>query len=139
MGCYGRGYLVTSLGRVTVAPLPPTPKITEVKCILADVFVPFVDGWDQKNCPVEVRENDFYATITVKGENLTSDWLTKAVKGGYYNGGNEIEGIIGNIADYEDGKFDVDIIFASVYGQGDTVQFEIDGVKSAWMTTYKSN
>lgn len=101
--------------------------------------MPFVDGWDQKNCPVEVGENNFYATITVKGENLTSDWLSQAVKGGYYNGGNVIESTIGNITDYEDGKFGVDINFAYQYGEGDTVQFEIDGVISAWMNTSKSN
>ena len=122
-----------------MAPLPPTPKITEVNCTLADVFVPFVDGWDQENCPVEVSDNSFYAVITVKGENLTTDWLSQAVKGGYYNGGNVIESTIGNITDYEDGKFGVDINFAYVYGEGDTVMFEIDGVKSAWMTTSKSN
>ena len=99
----------------------------------------FVDGWDQKNCPVEVGANDFYATLTVKGENLTSDWLAKAVKGGYYNGGNVIESTIDNIIDYEDGRFGVDIIFAYVYGEGDTVQFEIDGVQSAWMPMIKAN
>lgn len=122
-----------------MAPLPPTPKITEVNCTLADEFVPFVDGWDQENCPVEVGENDFYATLVVKGENLTIDWLSKAVKGGYYNGGNEIESTISNITDYEDGKFGFDVNFAFVYGQGDTVKFEIDGVTSAWMVTSKSN
>ena len=122
-----------------MAPLPPTPKITEVNCTLADVFVPFVDGWDQENCPVEVSDNSFYATIIVKGENLTTDWLTQAIKGGYYNGGNVIESTTSNITDYEDGRFGVDINFAYVYGEGDTVQFEIDGVKSAWMNTSKSN
>ena len=122
-----------------MAPLPPTPKITEINCTLADEFVPFVDGWDQKNCPVEVGANDFYASLTVKGENLTIDWLTKAVKGGYYNGGNVIEGTAGNIADYGNGEFGVDINYANEYGEGDMVQFEIDGVKSAWMTTSKSN
>ena len=122
-----------------MAPLPPTPKITEVNCTLADEFVPFVDGWDQENCPVEVGVNDFYAVIIVKGENLTKDWLSQAEKGGYYNGGNVIESTIGDITDYEDGTFGVDIYFSHVYGEGDTVQFEIEGVKSAWMTTTKSN
>ena len=122
-----------------MAPLPPTPKITEVNCTLADEFVPFVDGWDQKNCPVEVGANDFYATLTVKGENLTSDWLTKAVKGGYYNDGDVIEGTVANIIDYEDGRFGFDIIYAFSYAVGDRVQFEIDGVKSAFMNTSKSN
>ena len=122
-----------------MAPLPPTPKITEINCTLADQFVPFVDGWDQKNCPVEVGENNFYASITVKGENLTTDWLSKAVKGGYYNGGDVIEGTVGNITDDEDGAFSFDIIYAFPYGEGDSVQFEIDGIKSAWMTTTKSN
>ena len=101
--------------------------------------MPFVDGWDQKNCPVEVGENNFYASITVKGENLTTDWLSKAVKGGYYNGGDVIEGTVGNITDDEDGAFSFDIIYAFPYGEGDSVQFEIDGIKSAWMTTTKSN
>ena len=122
-----------------MAPLSPIPKITEVNCTLADVFVPFVDGWDQKNCPVEVGENDFYATITVRGENLTTDWLSKAVKGGYYNGGDLIEGTVGEIIDYGDGGFGFDIIYAFPHGEGDTVQFEIDGIKSALMHSIKAN
>ena len=101
--------------------------------------MPFVNGWDQENCPVEVGEKDFYATLTVKGENLTSDWLTKAVKGGYYNGGDVIGGTVGNIIDYEDGRFGFDIIYAFSYAVGDTVQFEIDGVQSAWMPMIKAN
>ena len=103
------------------------------------MFVPFVDGWNQENCPVEVGENDFYATIAVKGENLTTDWLSKAVKGGYYNGGDVIEGSAGEIHDYGDGGFGFDVIYAFPYGEGDTVQFEIDGIKSAWMNISKSN
>ena len=101
--------------------------------------MPFVDGWDQENCPVEVGVNDFYAVIIVKGENLTKDWLSQAEKGGYYNGGNVIESTIGDITDYEDGTFGVDIYFSHVYGEGDTVQFEIEGGESAWMATTKSN
>ena len=101
--------------------------------------MPFVDGWDQKNCPVEVGQNNFYATVFVKGENLTIDWLTNAIKGAYYNGGNEIESTISNITDYENGAFGFDINFAFVYGEGDTVKFDIDGVQSAWMTTSRSN
>ena len=106
---------------------------------MADVFVPFVDGWDQENCPVEVGENNFYATLVVKGENLSTEWLSKVVKGGYYNGGNVIEGTTGEIIDYGDGKFGIDINYAYIYGVGDTVQFEIDGIISAWMNTTKSN
>lgn len=101
--------------------------------------MPFVDGWDEKECPVEVGANDFYASITVKGENLTTDWLSKAVKGAYYNGGNEIESTISNITDYENGTFSVDINFAFVYGEGDRAKFEVDGVQSAWMSLIKAN
>ena len=122
-----------------MAPLPPTPKITEISCVSAETLVPFVDGWDQGNCPVEVSATDFYATITVKGENLTTEWLSNAVKGAYYNGGNEIETTIGYIADYGDGKFDVDINFAFVLGEGDRAKFEVDGVQSAWMPMIKAN
>lgn len=122
-----------------MAPLPPTPKITDINCTLSDQFVPFVDGWDQKNCPVEGGVNDFYTTITVKGENLTTDWLSKAVKGAYYNGGNAIESTTGEIYDYGDGTFGFDINFAFPYGVGDTAKFEIDGVQSAWMSLIKAN
>lgn len=101
--------------------------------------MPFVNGWEQANCPVEVGVNNFFASIVVKGENLTTDWLSKVVKGAYYNGGNEIESTIGDIIDYEDGNFGFDINFASVYGEGDTVKFEIDGVQSAWMPLIKAN
>ena len=101
--------------------------------------MPFVDGWNQENCPVEVGENNFYATLVVKGENLSTDWLSKAVKGGYYNGGNVIEGTIGEIQDYGNGQIGVDINYAFSYAIGDKVQFEIDGIKSAWMNTSKAN
>ena len=122
-----------------MAPLPPTPKITEISCTFADELVPFVDGWDQGNCPVEVGENDFYATLIVNGENLTTDWLAKVVKGAYYNGGDAIDSTNGEVIDYGDGKFGFDINFAFPYGEGDSVQFEIDGIKSAWMTLQKAN
>ena len=106
---------------------------------MADELVPFVDGWDQINCPVEVGENDFYATIIVNGENLTTDWLAKVVKGAYFNGGNVFEGTTGDITDYGDGRFAFDINFAFAYGEGDSVKFEVDGVQSAWMPMIKAN
>ena len=122
-----------------MAPLPPTPKITEINCTLADEFVPFVDGWDQKNCPVEVEVGDFYATVLFKGENLTVDWLSHAVKGAYRDNSDIIETTIGDIVDYEDGRFSVDIYFNAVFEEGETVKFEVDGVQSAWMSLYKAN
>ena len=122
-----------------MAPLPPTPKITEIGCYSPAQLVPFVNGWEQEQCTAEVSVSDFYVTIYVKGENLTRDWLTNAVKGAYYNGGNAIETTIGDIYDYEGGVICVDINFNAVFGEGDTAQFEIDGVKSAWMNISKSN
>ena len=101
--------------------------------------MPFVNGWEQANCPVEVSAADFYATVFVKGENLTKDWLTKAVKGAYYNNSGEIETTIGDIQDYEGGMIAVDINFSSVFGEGDTAKFEVDGVQSAWIPLYKAN
>lgn len=101
--------------------------------------MPFVDGWDEKQCPVEVGENNFYATLVVKGENLSTDWLSKAVKGGYYNGGDVIEGTTGEIIDYGNGQFGVDINYAFAYGEGDSVKFEVDGVQSAWMPIHRAN
>ena len=98
----------------------------------------FVNGWEQANCPVEVSAADFYATVFVKGENLTKDWLTKAVKGAYYNNSGVIETTIGDIYEYEGGIIAVDINFSAVFGEGDTAKFEIDGVESAWMPLYKS-
>lgn len=122
-----------------MAPLPPTPKITEISCVGPGDFVPFVNGWEQANCPVEVSASDFYATVFVKGENLTKDWLTNAVKGAYYNNSVEIETTIGDIYDYEGGIIAVDINFSAVFGEGDTAKFEVDGVQSAWMSLYKAN
>ena len=122
-----------------MAPLSPTPKITEIGCASPAVLVPFVSGWEQEQCLAEVSENDFYVTIYVKGENLTTDWLSNAVKGAYYNGGNEIETTIGDIYDYEDGVICVDINFNAVFGEGDTVKFEVDGVQSALTPMIKSS
>lgn len=99
----------------------------------------FVNGWDQERCPAEVSANDFYATVFVKGENLTKDWLSKAVKGAYYNNSEEIETTNGDIYDFEGGIIAVDINFSAVFGEGDSVKFEIDGVQSAWMSLYKAN
>lgn len=122
-----------------MVPLPPTPKITEISCLGPGDYVAFVNGWEQANCPVEVSAADFYATVFVKGENLTKDWLTKAVKGAYYNNSEGIETTIGDIYDYEGGIIAVDINFSAVFGEGDTVKFEVDGVQSAWMPMYKAN
>ena len=99
----------------------------------------FINGWEQANCPVEVSAADFYATVFVKGENLTKDWLIKAVKGAYYNNSEEIVTTIGDIYDYEGGIIAVDINFSAVFGVGDTVKFEVDGVQSAWMPLQKAN
>ena len=99
----------------------------------------FVNGWEQERCPVEVSAADFYATVFVKGENLTKDWLIKAVKGAYYNNSGEIDTTIGDICDYEGGVICVDINFNAVFGEGDTAKFEVDGVQSAWMSLYKAN
>lgn len=101
--------------------------------------MPFVNGWENESCPVEVSANDFYATVFVKGENLTKDWLTKAVKGAYYNNSAEIATTNGDIYDYEGGIIAVDINFSAVFGEGDTAKFEVDGVQSAWMTLHKAN
>lgn len=104
-----------------------------------ETWVPFVVGWEQERCPAEVSENEFYVTIIVKGENLTADWFTNAVKGAYYNNSEEIETTIGDIVDYEDGRFSADIYIPFVFGEGDSVKFEVDGVESAWMPLYKAN
>ena len=122
-----------------MAPLPPSPKITEISCVGPGDFVAFVNGWKQETCPVEVSENDFYASVFVKGENLTKDWLAKAVKGAYYNNSSEIATTNGDIVDYGEGIIAFDINFSAVFGEGDTVKFEIDGVQSAWMPLYKAN
>lgn len=102
--------------------------------------MPFVDGWENVNCPVEVREGvDFYATLVIKGENLTEEWLRQVIKGAYYNGGSVNEATV-SIALYEEvGDAIVNFTFNFPFGDGDRVQFDIDGVKSAWMTMYKAN
>lgn len=122
-----------------MAPLPPRPKITEVSCVGPGDFVAFANGWEQATCPVEVSAADFYATVHVKGENLTKDWVSKAVKGAYYNNSQEIETTIGDIFEFEGGIIAVDINFSAVFGEGDTAKFEVDGVQSAWMPLYKAN
>lgn len=105
----------------------------------SEEYVPFVEGWDQERCPVEVSDNDFYATLTVKGENLTLDWIYQLTKVAYLNNGNENEATIGDIVDYEDGRFSFDVNFSQVFGEGDSVQFEVNGVKSSRMAMYKAN
>ena len=122
-----------------MAPLPPTPKITEISCISNIELVPFVDGWDEERCPVEASEVDFYATIFFKGDNLTKEWLTQAIKGAYHNGGSENEATLGDIYIYDDGVIAVDFNFNFPFGEGESVQFDIAGVKSAWMPMYKAN
>lgn len=120
-----------------MAPLPPTPKITDISCSLDDGFVPFVDGWKQEHCLIETLRDNYYATIFVKGNNITTDWLSNVVKGAYYNGGNEIEGTISDITDNGDGTYSFNFNSASAFSASDTIQFEIDGVQSAWMNMVK--
>lgn len=101
--------------------------------------MPFVEGWKNVNCPVEVSEGvDFYATLILKGENLTEEWLRQVIKGAYYNGGSENEATISILVDDELGV-SVDFNFNFPFGDGDRVQFDINGVKSSWMPMYKGN
>lgn len=106
--------------------------------MLDDGYVPFVDGWEQANCLIETLRDNYYATIFVKGNNITTDWLTNAVNGAYYNGNNEIEGTVSDITDNGDGTFSINFYSASVFVQGNTIKFEIDGVQSAWINLVKA-
>lgn len=122
-----------------MAPLPPSPKITEVNCDIDTPFVPFVDGWKNDRCYAEVSVADFYVTVTIKGNNLTEDWLRQVIKGAYYNGGSENEATVA-VTFYEEGvEANVDFNFNFPFVEGETVQFDINGVKSAWMPMYKGN
>ena len=56
--------------------------------------MPFVAGWKQEYCLIDTLRDNYYATISVKGNNITTDWLANVEKGAYYNGGNEIKGPI---------------------------------------------
>lgn len=121
-----------------MAPLPPTPKITEISANGAESYVTFASGWKQENCLIETLRDNYYASIFVRGNNITTDWLSNVVKGAYYNGGNEIEGTISDITDNEDGTFSINFYSASVFAPSNTIKFEIDGVQSAWMNMVKA-
>lgn len=100
--------------------------------------MPFVAGWKQEYCLIDTLRDNYYATISVKGNNITTDWLANVEKGAYYNGGNEIKGTISDITDNGDGTFSMNFYSASAFSASDTIKFEIDGVQSAWMNTSKA-
>ena len=98
----------------------------------------FVDGWKQENCLIETLRDNYYATISVKGNYITTDWLSNVAKGAYYNGGNEIKGNVSDITDNGDGTFSINFYSASAFSASDTIKFEINGVQSSWMNMVKA-
>ena len=101
--------------------------------------MPFVEGWKNDRCYAEVSVADFYVTVTIKGNNLTEDWVRQVIKGAYYNGGSENEATVA-VSFYKEGvEANVDFNFNFPFVEGETVQFDINGVKSAWMPMYKGN
>lgn len=121
-----------------MAPLPPTPKITEISAQGPENFVPFVDGWKNETCEMifeaghpELGSTSF--SILVKGENLTKEYIQSLVCTIPYDG-EQMSVDIAAVSPI-DGGFNLYITTNTVreYVVGDNFQTTIAGVTSGIM------
>lgn len=115
-----------------MAPLPPTPKITEISANGGASYVPFADGWKSEPCYMEFegQQTAMVIKIAVKGNNLTRDYLyTLVLAIPSVEPGPEIDLINDNGDHYT--------LFINTNVEsfvGDPFQIIIDGVTSGEMT-----
>ena len=121
-----------------MAPLPPTPKITEISANNGNQYVPFSAGWKTETCEMifeaghpELGSTSF--SIFVKGENLTKEYIQTLVCTIPFDGEQmsvDIEAVLPT-----DGGFSLYIKTDAVreYNVGDNFQITIAGVASGIM------
>lgn len=121
-----------------MAPLPPTPKITEISANNGEQYVPFSEGWKNETCEMifeaghpELGSSSF--SIYMKGENLTKEYIQTLVCTIPFDGEQNsvnIEEVLPI-----DGGFSLYITTNTVrrYDVGDNFQITIAGVTSGIM------
>ena len=122
-----------------MAPLPPTPKITEISCIGSDEFVPFVDGWSNVQCPAEATEAEYYVTLLIRGSNLSEEFIRNSDGGVRFEGAGGIGASLENIVDMGNGDYMLDYYATGPYSEGTKIQFVFAGVTSSMMPVYIAN
>ena len=115
-----------------MAPLPPTPKITEISANNGASYVPFVDGWKSEPCYMafDGEQTATVIEISVKGTNLSMEYLyplALSIPG--VEPGPEMD-LVRQVGDH----FVLFINTHVVNYVGDPFQIIIDGVTSGEMT-----
>ena len=125
MGRNRGGYPFSTLGRVTVAPLPPTSKITEISAQGFDNMVPFVDGW--QTSPIwgggDPGDPDTNFKLYFKGTNLTEEYIRKQDMYSVINGSRTDISVM--FVNETAGGFVADMVFEASVKEGDRYQFVI--------------
>ena len=119
-----------------MAPLPPTPKITEISANGGASYVPFVEGWKSEPCYMafDGEQTATVIEISVKGNNLTRDYLnTLVIAIPSVEPGPEID-LVREVGDH----FVMFINTNLVNYEGDPFQIIINGVTSGEMTVAKN-
>lgn len=122
-----------------MAPLPPTPKITEISCIGSNELVPFVDGWSNAQCPAEATEAEYYVTLLIRGSNLSEEWIRNNDGGVRLEGAGGMGASLQDITDMGNGDYLLDYYTTGPYSEGTKIQFVFAGVTSALMPVNIAN
>ena len=122
-----------------MAPLPPTPKITEINCNSNGEFVPFVDGWSNVQCSAEATEAEYYVTLVLRGSNLSEEFIRNSDGGVRLEGAGGMGASLENITDMGNGEYLLDYYTTAPYIEGTKIQFVFAGVTSSWMPVYIAN
>lgn len=118
-----------------MAPLPPTPKITEISANGGASYVPFAEGWKSEPCYMafDGQQTATVIEISVKGNNLTRDYLNTLVLAIPSVEPGPVIDMINEVGDHY-------VLFINTNVEsfvGDPFQIIIDGVTSGEMTVSK--
>ena len=116
-----------------MAPLPPTPKITEISAQGPENFVPFVDGWKNEKAYLftDPGQRSNQLQIWIKGENIDENYLNSILYGlETMNAPVTVTQIeVVNLGAY----YEVDLYAAEDFIEGDTIAYIVSDKKSANM------
>ena len=116
-----------------MAPLPPTPKITEISAQGPENFVPFADGWKNENAYLftDPGQKSNQLQIWIKGENIDENYLNSILYDLETTKASvtvtEIQ--LKNLGAY----YEVDLFAAEEFLEGDTIAYIVSDKKSANM------
>lgn len=139
MGRNRGSYLVSTLGPVAVAPLPPAFKITQIGCNTPSSLVEFKEGWNDGNCPIkQAHGGGTYISLFMKGENLNADLVESLIKGVFINQSETSIGYSVRAWVVGGDVIEADITPTGAISGTDSIVFLVNGVRSAMMPLRQS-